>query len=98
MEHFGLAPYFTDVIGNDEESGRKTKSQVIEYLLKKHGITDPKDVVMIGDRCYDAEGAAKHGIETIGVSYGYGTRSELEDAGAVAVVDSVAGLGSYLMK
>ncbi len=98
MEHFGLAPYFTDVIGNDEESGRKTKSQVIEYLLKKHGITDPKDVVMIGDRCYDAEGAAKHGIETIGVSYGYGTRRELEDAGTVAVVDSVAELGSYLMK
>lgn len=98
IEHFGLAPYFADVIGNDEESGRKTKSQVIDYLMKKHWISDPKDVVMIGDRCYDVEGAAKHGIETIGVTYGYGTREELENAGALAVVDTVKELGEYLMK
>ncbi|MBO4506666.1 MAG: HAD hydrolase-like protein, partial [Lachnospiraceae bacterium] len=54
--------------------------------------------VMIGDRCYDVEGAAKHGIETIGVTYGYGTREELENAGALAVVDTVKELGEYLMK
>ncbi len=98
IEHFGLAPCFTDVIGNDESVGRKTKSQVIEYLMNKHGITDPKNIMMIGDRCYDVEGAAKHGIETVGVTYGYGTREELESAGAAAVVDTVKELGEYLMK
>ena len=98
MEHFGLAPYFIDVVGNDEPSGRAGKSQVIEYLLTKHGITDPAEVVMIGDRHYDVDGAAKHGIKTIGVSYGYGTREELETAGAIAVADSVEELGDLLMK
>jgi phosphoglycolate phosphatase len=42
--------------------------------------------VMIGDRFYDVEGAKAHGIDTIGVSYGYGTSEELLNSGAVAVV------------
>ncbi len=96
MDHFGLAPYFTDVIGNVEELGRKGKAQVIRYLLDKHGIGDASRVVMIGDRHYDVEGAAECGISTIGVTYGYGTREELSTAGAVAVFDTVEELCKYL--
>ena len=96
MDHFGLAPYFTDVIGNVEELGRKGKSQVIRYLLEKHEITDTSEVVMIGDRHYDVEGAAECGIRTIGVTYGYGTYEELKEAGAIAVLDTVEELREFL--
>ncbi len=98
IEHFGLAPFFTDVIGNDEQKGRAGKADVIKYLLEKHGIGDPKnEVVMIGDRYYDVEGAAEFGIGTIGVTYGYGTEKELVDAGAIRTAGSVAELEGLLI-
>ena len=37
---------------------------------------------MVGDRAGDMEGALGNGIDGIGALYGYGTREELEDAGA----------------
>ena len=35
---------------------------------------------MVGDRCYDIEGANREGIRAIGVLYGYGSKEELEEA------------------
>ena len=43
---------------------------------------------MIGDRHYDVEGAKRVSIEAIGVTFGYGSREELESAGAIVVVDT----------
>lgn len=52
---------------------------------------------MVGDRLHDVEGAAKHGIATIGVSWGYAAPDELRDAGAAAVVDSADDLAALLL-
>ena len=41
---------------------------------------------MVGDRFYDIEGAVANGISSIGVLYGYGTKEELEAAGATFLV------------
>jgi phosphoglycolate phosphatase len=38
-------------------------------------------MIMIGDRHHDVHGAREHGIDTIGVLWGYGDAAELEDAG-----------------
>ena len=52
---------------------------------------------MIGDREYDVIGAKKFGIPAIGVLYGYGSREELERAGAAAIAESVSALGALLL-
>lgn len=104
MKHFGLEPYFTDIIGSDDESGRHSKSDVVRYAMEKYGITGKSgsaedlksEAVMIGDRSYDVIGAGECGLGTIGVSYGYGTVEELKNAGALAVADSVEELGRIL--
>lgn len=46
------------------------------------------NILMLGDRYYDVVGAQTHGIETLGVSYGYGSREELTEYGALIVMDS----------
>ena len=38
---------------------------------------------MIGDRSHDMIGARKSGLNSIGVLYGYGSKEELEKAGAL---------------
>lgn len=50
--------------------------------------TSPENgAVMIGDRRHDVEAAAAHGIGSIGVTWGFGDRDELTEAGADTVVD-----------
>ena len=39
---------------------------------------------MIGDREFDVIAAARNGIRTVGVTWGYGSRAELEAAGAAS--------------
>ena len=43
---------------------------------------------MVGDRCYDMEGAIREGIRAIGVLYGYGSKEELEEAGADGLAET----------
>jgi len=47
---------------------------------------------MIGDRKHDIRAARDNGVAAIGVLWGYGSRAELEAAGADAIVESPAAL------
>ena len=80
-EHFGFDKYF-DFIGGACMDGRRTdKHDVIEYVIDSCKVCR-ENTVMIGDRRHDMIGASKAGIRSIGALYGYGSRDELEKAGA----------------
>lgn len=81
-EHFGFDMYF-DFIGGACMDGRRTdKYEVIEYVLESCTVVR-ETAVMIGDRSHDMIGARKSGLNSIGVLYGYGSKEELEKAGAL---------------
>ena len=61
---------------------RSKKADVIAHVLRQLGAEDPARVLMVGDRKHDVLGAAAFGIDCVGVLYGYGSREELEMAGA----------------
>ncbi len=82
LEHFGLSEYFDHICGATFDATRNRKSDVIAYALKTAGVTDPADVIMVGDREHDINGAKENGIASIGVLYGYGSLAELTAAGA----------------
>lgn len=44
---------------------------------------------MVGDRRHDIEGARANGVDSLGVLYGYGSREELEQAGACYLAEKV---------
>ena len=79
MRLFGLDKYF-DFLGGAEGDNRDHKWQVLEYSMKSVGAI-PSETVLIGDRMYDAEGAKKCGVASIGVLWGHGDREELASAG-----------------
>ena len=83
MEKFGLAKYFEKICGATFDGTRSSKADVIAYLLAQ--VDSISDTIMVGDTTYDVIGAAKHGIETIGVSWGYGEAADMEKAGAKAI-------------
>ena len=88
LEHFGLADRFAVLAGATYEPGRRTKDEVITHALHELGIEPGAHVVMVGDRDHDVHGAAVHGIDTIGVLWGYGGAAELTGAGAWALAES----------
>lgn len=86
MEHFHLDGYFFYIGGALTDGRRKEKAEVIAYVMETTGI-DPARCLMIGDRLYDVEGAAEFGIPTVGVLWGYGSKEELERAGALYIAE-----------
>ena len=52
--------------------------------------------VMVGDRSHDIVGATDNGMHAAGVLYGYGSREELEAAGAQLLLGSPDELGRIL--
>ena len=97
LEHFDLGRYFDFVAGSTLAETRTEKAEVIAWALEQLHITDKAVAVMVGDRDYDVRGAEQNGLGCVGVSFGYGTRQELEAAGAVAVADTVAQLQALLL-
>ena len=86
MSLFGLDRWF-DFLGGASGDTRDHKWQVLEYSMSNVG-ADPAHTVLVGDRMYDAEGAAVCGIDSIGVLWGHGSREELESAGFTALVST----------
>lgn len=93
LDHFNMSRYFDLIAGASFDHSRENKDQVIQYLLDE---IDEEQVLMIGDTKFDVLGAKKEHIPTVGVSWGYGKKEELEEAGAIRIVDNVAVLYDYL--
>lgn len=96
LEHFGLTQYFEMIGGADMEETRVHKGDVIRYVMESCGLTDPSEIVMVGDRENDMNGAKQNHMDSVGVLYGYGSREELENAGACYIAASVEELGKVL--
>ena len=94
LDHFGLSQYFTLICGATPDESRSQKAQVIEYLISLSG--NSHSSIMVGDTVYDVIGAKEHGIDTIGVAWGYGTPKQMLDAGAAAIAYSMDELYEYL--
>lgn len=96
LRYFGLDKYFLFAAGSTMSETRTNKADVIEYALAECGITDKASVVMVGDREHDIIGAKKNGIDSIGVLFGYGSREELENAGATYIAETVEDIIKYV--
>ena len=94
VQHFGLDQWLHGVYGSEMNGRRTDKSELLAYLLKCESI-DPGQALMIGDRYHDMHGAKDNGIKALGVTWGYGSRKELETAGASGVVDTLEQLAEY---
>ena len=71
LAHFGLDESFEVIAGANPDGSRAAKHEVVAYALEQ--LTPlPERVLMVGDRSHDVEGAAVHGIDTVGVDWAYG--------------------------
>ena len=88
LEHFNLIGYFDVVAGASMDEKRNKKGDVIKYAMEKGGFS-VDGAVMIGDREHDILGAKENNLPSIGVLFGFGSREELEKAGADYIAETV---------
>lgn len=89
LQNYDIHKYFDFISGATiDEKTRYTKEHVIEYALDNIKEKDRTKILMIGDRCFDINGAKAYSLDSLGVTFGYGTYEELKEAGATYIVSS----------
>jgi phosphoglycolate phosphatase len=86
VAHFGLMGFFQGIYGSQFDGTHSNKTQLIAHVLKRESLV-AASTVMIGDRRHDVVGALANGVLPIGALWGYGSREELSDAGAVLLCE-----------
>ena len=98
LEHFHLKQYFDFICGATMDEKRVKKGYVIAYAMETGGIKHAYEAVMVGDREHDVIGARENHMDSVGVLFGYGSRTELEKAGAGKIAGTVEELKTLLLR
>ncbi len=88
IEKSGLSPYFDGIYSATPDNTISKKTDVIRYALSSLSLTHEDGVVMIGDTDNDILGAHDHGLPSIAVSYGFGTKESVAAARPTYTVDT----------
>ncbi len=102
LDYFNIRKHFDYIVGSNMDGTRSRKEEVVEEALRQMIPAEimPSEkkytVAMVGDRRFDIEGAKAQGIISVGVSFGYASEGELEQADADFIVDSVKALYNAL--
>lgn len=97
LKFFNIDHYFELVVGSNLDGTRTSKTEIIQYILDKYNNYKLDDFIMIGDRKHDIIGANNTGIDSIGVTYGYGSIDELDQANPTYIVRCVDQLMGILI-
>ena len=71
--------HFAGVAGATLGPERRGKTAIIAHALQRFGLA-PERSLMIGDRDQDIDGARENGLSSLAVTWGFGSREELDDA------------------
>lgn len=93
IEYFGMAPYIDKLEAITLTEHHADKGTIVRRALPEKY----ERACMIGDRNTDIIGAIENNIDGIGALYGYGSREELEEAGAHAIAETVSDLWEILL-
>ncbi len=87
LSHFKIDTYFSCISGSTFEEKKDNKPLVIAHALEQCK-KEKSEILMVGDRHFDVDGAHKNGIDCAGVLYGYGSKEELQKAGAEYLLET----------
>lgn len=93
LHQFDLLLAFNDVCGNSTQAPWKSLGEVFAQL-REQGVIKPGGF-LIGDRAENMAVAKANGLIPLGVTYGYGSAEELQEAGAAMLFETVAALDDW---
>lgn len=86
--YHGIDKYIDFISAEELKSTHSSKEELINACLSFFNNPDKSEVIMIGDRFYDIDGAKAAGVDSAGAVYGFGTAEELTKAGATYILNT----------
>lgn len=96
LDHFCVKSYFDVICGVSFTADCESKANIISRCAKELDVAG-NEILMVGDKSYDIEGAKANLIDTVGVLWGYGNRIEFAQAGAKFVAEKVEDIFSIAL-
>jgi len=95
LEFMDIMKYFDAAYGSMLDGSLTEKVHLIGHVIVKENL-NPENTMIIGDRKHDIIGGKANGIITAAVTYGYGTREELDEAGPDFIFDSMLEAAAFI--
>ena len=95
MAETSTVDYFVTTKTADEAQS-KPSPDMLNQILAMTGVA-AEDAIMIGDSLLDIEMAKQAGVAAVGLTHGAATRAMLEQTQALAVLDSLTELNTFLL-
>lgn len=94
INKMGILDCFEKICGaSNDGTTRCHKEQVIKYAFE----CGAKDCIIIGDRHFDIDAAKICGIDSIGLTFGYGSKEEVEGCNPTYICNSVEEIRKILL-
>ena len=86
--NMGIANYISYILGADDVKEAKPNPEPVLKTLAEMSF-DAAETLLVGDMAVDIQMGANAGAKTCGVTYGNGTKRELEEARADYIINSI---------
>lgn len=99
LEYFQIIQYFSVIKGASMDGSLSRKVDILSLAVEECKLKNPniKELFMIGDRSFDMEAARELGCIGIGVTYGFGSESELNATGAKLICHNAEELAKLFL-
>lgn len=87
LRNLGIAPFISYIVSASDTEHAKPEPDMVLMTLRETGV-EPADAIVVGDTTYDIRMAHNAGVEAVGVTYGNGRRSDMEQEKAEYIIDS----------
>lgn len=88
-DYLGVTDLFDAIVGvKIDDSNHSSKTGLVLGAMDKLGATDKSKVLMVGDRCFDIDGAAGAGVDSCGALWGYGNKEEFIEHNATFIIEN----------
>lgn len=86
-DYLGITDFFDAIVGvKVDDSNHSSKTGLILEAMRQLGAEDKSQVLMVGDRCFDIDGAAGAGVDSCGALWGYGNEEEFIEHKATFII------------
>ena len=84
LEHFDILSLFDEVVGATFDGTRDKKEDVLREVFERWKDLSPRQMCLVGDTVFDAEGARRVEMPCVAVTYGFGNLEQMKEAGILA--------------
>ena len=97
LKHFHMESFFHTVVGPELENKNSNKERLVRKAISNMNLNNTKNILMVGDRFYDIQGAKDAGISSAAVTFGFGDKEELEAVKPDFIVDDSEALSKIIL-